>query len=144
MPKKLKKLDRRGVDLTLNTIIIAVLVVLVLVVVIVFFIGGFRGLTDRIKATFFGTTAGTDRVLAVQACEQYCEQAKLLPKVSQPLSAYCTQGFIIEGEHYKTEKGKYNAVSPCGIDNNLIVDRYGAEAMGENLKVACPEIKCKD
>jgi hypothetical protein len=136
-----KPMDKRGQGLTLNTIIITILVVLVLIVVVTFFFGGFKGLTERITGTFYTTTAGSDKVLAVQTCEQYCEQAKLLPNnLLKQKSAYCTQGFIIEGEI--TDKGRYNVVSPCGPDNKLIVGNFNADGMGENLGVGCPEVKC--
>ncbi|MBI2667284.1 hypothetical protein HYX17_00775 [Candidatus Woesearchaeota archaeon] len=139
-----KSMDKKGVDLTLNTIIIAVLVILVLVVVVVFFLGGFKGLTDRIKSIFFSSTAGTDVVLAVQTCEQFCEQAKLLPKNLQPSSSYCSYAFAIEGETTKIVD-KYVNAYVCGDISNVntqklpLIYEYGSL---RSLNVNCPEIKC--
>ena len=143
MPKKMDKLDKRGVDLTLNTIIIAVLVILVLVVVVVFFLGGFQGLTSKIRNTFFSSTAGTDRVFAVQTCEQFCEQAKLLPPSSRHLSAYCNQAFVLDGES-KKEGDQYTTVFTCDNANTRVSETSPLRAMGiSGLRVGCPEINCK-
>lgn len=86
-------------DLTINTIIVAILVILVLVLVASFFLFGFRGVTEKIKATFFGITAGTDRTLAVQSCRNYCTQAELLPESMRGTSAYCKTYFYIDEDN---------------------------------------------
>jgi hypothetical protein len=114
-------MDKRGQGLTLNTIIITILVILVLIVVVTFFFGGFKGLTDRIKGTFYSTSAGTDKVLAVQTCQQFCEQVKLLPTDTlKKNSAYCTTGFIIDGESKALDKG-YNQLFSCSAKNTNIL-----------------------
>lgn len=142
MPKKMDKLDKRGVDLTLNTIIIAVLVILVLVVVVVFFLGGFQGLTSKIRNTFFSATAGTDKVFAVQTCSQFCEQAKLLPKNLQPSSSYCSYAFAIEGESIKdSTSGIYDRLFVCGPLSRGDRNKFNTNKF-ESLGISCPEINC--
>lgn len=120
-------MDKRGVDLTLNTIVIAVLVVLVLIVLIVFFLGGFEKLTEKIKQTRAVTTAGTDITLAVQACEQYCGQAQLLPKSLLAGSEYCSHEFKIEDR-----EGTY----VCSTDKHAGRDSF------KDLGVTCAAIEC--
>lgn len=142
-----KKMDKRGQSLTLNTIIIAILAILVLVVVVTFFFGGFKGLTDRIKSTFYSTTAGTDEVLAVQSCQQFCDQAKLLPDTGnlRKNSAYCNTAFVIDGRSNIGSDGKYDTVYTCSdkarTNEGLIKERYGSNSILD-LGVGCPEITC--
>ena len=137
-----KKMDKRGMDLTLNTIIIAVLVVLVLVLVATFFLGGFKGLTDRIKAIFFTTTAGVDEVLAVEICRQYCDQAEVLPATLQENSAYCKQAFVIDGKSILNREGKYDNAYQCGPSSSPIPENFkNINSITLNLNVPC-NIKC--
>lgn len=95
-----KRSDKKGVELSLNTIIIAVIVIVLLVSVISFFLFGFKGLTDRIKGVFYITQAGTDRVFAEQACASYCQNAELLQTATAKLaSPYCNKAFYIDGNN---------------------------------------------
>lgn len=90
-------MNKRGVELTLNTVIIGILVVLVLIVIITFFLGGTAGLTRTIRGIFYGTTAGTSETLAIQTCQNRCDQGLLLPAGDiRKLSAFCTQYFEID------------------------------------------------
>lgn len=103
-------MDKKGVEITLNTVIIGILVVLVLLVVTTFFLGGTAGLTRTVRDIFYGTTAGTSEVIAVQTCNARCDQAKLLPELSRSTSAFCTAKFDVDrsndGEIQPDEKGK--------------------------------------
>lgn len=89
-------MNKKGQELSLQTIIIAVLVVLVLIVVVTFFLGGFGRVTSTITSVFFPITSGTDQVIAVQTCEQRCDQARLLPTSTRPSSAFCKAPFNID------------------------------------------------
>lgn len=90
-------MDKRGVDLTLNTVILGILVVLVLLVVVTFFVGGTTQMVNEVRGIFFGTTAGTSETLAVQTCNNRCDQALLLATFdSRKGSAFCTQQFEID------------------------------------------------
>src|SRR3989344_4962422 len=88
--------NKRGQEFSLNTIVIAIIVVVVLIVVVSFFLFGFKGLIDRVKSIFFGTTAGTDRTLAVQQCNNYCDQLDLLPDSALAGSPYCNYKFNMD------------------------------------------------
>jgi len=116
-------MNKKGQGLPLTTIVVAILVIIVLVLVVTFFLGGFAGLTSKVKEIFFGTTAGTSLTLATQNCKTYCEQASLLPETMQPKSAYCTrlQKVDMSGD------GEADSDMACEKD----------------LGVNCPEIKCQ-
>ena len=125
-------MNKRGQGLPMNTVIVAILVIVVLVVVVVFFLGGFAGLSSKVKAIFYGTTAGTDLTLAVQTCESRCEQAMLLPKSTLGASAFCNAPFYLDtdndGEAQKDADGKF-------------VNYY---CHGSTIGVKCPDLKTAD
>ncbi|MDD5331375.1 MAG: hypothetical protein PHE43_00950 [Candidatus Nanoarchaeia archaeon] len=92
--------NKKGAEISLNTIIIAIIVIIVLVAVVFFFLYGFKGTTDKIKGIFFQGTAGTDRSLAIQFCNQYCDAAKEEQRTNSQKfiasdSAYCKKEFDI-------------------------------------------------
>src|SRR3989344_750301 len=92
-------MNKRGQELSLNTLIVIILLVIALVVIAVFFLGGTSSLSRSIRSIFYGTTAGTDLNLALQTCEQRCEAAKNLPSDPADLrkeSAYCKVPFNID------------------------------------------------
>src|SRR3989344_4053642 len=89
-------MSRKAQGLPLNTVILAILVVLVLLVVGAFFLGGTSGISKQIRSIFYGSTAGQDRVFAVQTCQQRCDSLKLLPVADVSKSAYCGQSFLID------------------------------------------------
>lgn len=103
-------MNKKGVELTLTTIITAIIVVMVLIVVVTFFLGGFSRVRDTIVNVFFPVTSGTDLAIAVQTCEQRCDQARLLPTSVLTKSAYCTGSFSLDtdgdGEAQKDQDGK--------------------------------------
>lgn len=93
-------MDKKGVEITLNTVIVGILVVLVLLVVTTFFLGGTAGLTRTVRDIFYGTTAGTSEVIAVQTCNTRCDQARLLPTdEAKKNSAFCKAGFDIDRDN---------------------------------------------
>src|SRR3989344_1118228 len=94
-----KRSDKKGMELSLNTIIIAIIAIILLVSVVSFFFFGFKGLTDRIKSIFYGTTAGYDMVLAQQTCNSYCQNAALLPENLRKDSPYCTYPLLIDRDN---------------------------------------------
>ena len=117
-------MDKKGVELTLNTVIVGVLVVLALIVIVTFFLGGTAGLTSTIKDIFAGTTAGTTETIAVQTCNNRCEQAKTLPEGLRATSAYCTKPFNID----TTGDGKADTKKYCH----------------KELQVPCEGIVCEE
>ena len=102
-------MDKKGVEITLNTVIVGILVVLVLLVVTTFFLGGTAGLTRTVRDIFYGTTAGITEVIAIQTCNTRCEQAEILPESRWLDSAFCKVTFDVDqnnnGELEEKEKG---------------------------------------
>lgn len=94
-----KRQSKKGLELSINTIIILVIVVVALVAIAAFFFGGFGKLTDSIKNVFFGASGGYDRTLAIQNCETYCDQLQSLGDRAvddDRFSAYCTRSFDVD------------------------------------------------
>jgi len=63
-------LDKKGQELSTNTIIIVILAVLVLIIVAVFFTGGFGTFIDKIKKLW--TSSGQDVAAIVLECNSLC------------------------------------------------------------------------
>ncbi|GEM_PF-938399 len=124
-------LNKKGVELTLNTVIISILVVLVLVVIIGFFLGGTTKMKD-VASTIFNTgTAGVDISVAVEQCTNYCKQAQGWSEDLQQSSPWCKQTFNLDtqgrGDADKHTNGEYKAYK-CG---------------GQQLNIPCtPKINC--
>ena len=91
-------MNKKGMEITLTTVIVAILIILVLIVVATFFLTGSSRLFDAVNRIFYGTTAGFDKELALQTCEQRCERAKDLSLESRPNSAYCTSSFSVDAD----------------------------------------------
>jgi len=88
--------SKKGAEIALNTIIIAIIVLVVLVIIIAFFAGGASSVIDKIRSIFTGKTEGQDMALAIQNCQEYCDQAKQLKQSGATQQAimnspYCTQ-----------------------------------------------------
>ncbi len=121
--------DKRGVELTLNTVIISILVVLVLVVIIAFFLGGTTKAKGTIAEIYNVGSAGADIEQAILLCNNYCDQARDWNPTLQTNSPYCTKAFKLDldgdGEADKIE-------STGGYE-----EYYCA---GSTLNVRCPDI----
>lgn len=124
--------NKKGVELTLNTVIIAILVVLVLIVIVGFFLGGTSKAKDTIADIFSAGVAGSDISLAVQQCNSYCDQASGWGDDLKQQSPYCKKEFNIDFE--------------LPLDGKADVDSEGNlipyKCSGEVLNTDCPEIKC--
>ena len=122
--------NKKGVELTLNTVIVAILVVLVLVLLIGFFLGGTGKLKDMVGTIARQTSAGTDISIALDQCKSYCTQAKGWSPLLQSNSPYCKFGFKLDinsdGEAEK-EGNKYK--------------EFGCSQLGELLYTPCPEVE---
>ncbi|MDD5178384.1 MAG: hypothetical protein PHT54_03850 [Candidatus Nanoarchaeia archaeon] len=113
-------LNKKGAEISLNTVIIAIIVIIVLVVVVVFFLFGFENVTTKIKSIFYSGTTGTDESLAVQLCNTYCSS---ITSISQaPNSAYCKKEFdILEPNTGKTIIKKCINLAPgCKVEGQPI------------------------
>ncbi len=120
-----KRQSKKGLELSINTIIILVIVVVALVAIAAFFFGGFGKLTDSIKNVFFGASGGYDKTLAIQNCETYCDQLQSLGDridSDAPDSAYCTRSFDVDTNNDgKADKRFYcsDSASAAVIDQEL-------------------------
>ena len=90
-------MNKRGQGLSMNTVIIAILVLVVLVFVIIFYTGGFTNIGSKITDIFTGGTVGTDKVIAKQNCQNYCDQIMSeTNRQSIVTSPYCSKWFRID------------------------------------------------
>ena len=121
--------NKKGVELTLNTVIIAILVVLVLIVIVGFFLGGTSKAKDTIADIFSASVAGSDISLAVQQCENYCAQAKDWSPTLKKSSPYCKKTFNLDLDA--------NGVADKGQDNKINTYVCG----GTTLGVDCPGVE---
>ena len=139
-------MNKRGQGLSMNTVIIAIIVLVVLVFIIIFYTGGFSNVAENIRNIFETGTAGTDRVIASQNCQSYCEQ--IIDEDNPTIiknSPYCKKAFKLDfdndGKAEKdTESGAYLnfycSTNHVGDENNLAADeRMGS---GYTLGVPCP------
>ncbi|MBT3865542.1 hypothetical protein HOF78_00375 [Candidatus Woesearchaeota archaeon] len=124
--------DKKGVELTLNTVIIAILVVLVLIVVIGFFLGGTSKAKNTISDIFSAGIAGSDFGLAVQQCENYCDQAKDWSPALKEKSPYCTKAFNLDIEGTGEAKTHING-------EKKVANSYYCG--GTTLSIPCPELE---
>ncbi len=90
--------DKRGVELTLNTVIIAILVVLVLIVLIGFFLGGTGKAKSQIQDLFGSSTSASSVSIAIEQCKIYCDQVKDSGMTAEQAktSLYCTKSFKLD------------------------------------------------
>ena len=136
-----KRSGKKGMELSLNTIIIAVIVIIVLVAVVSFFLFGFKGLTDKAKEVFFGTTAGYNMAFAQQTCANYCDQAGAMQENSRIKSAYCVVPLKVDmnndgqADTYDTAGTKDFIKFYCPKGTNAFSDGLGYLGIDCNVKV---------
>jgi len=120
--------DKKGVELTLNTVIIAILIVLVLVVIIGFFLGGTNKMKDTIFRIFSGETAGTDVSIALQQCASYCSQAEGWSTELRNKSPYCKFTFKLDTDN--------NGEADKNIGGGTVIGD-GTADVGEYINYGC-------
>ena len=81
-------MDKKGAELSVNVVIIAILAILVLVVVAFIFTGGASKFTETVRNILNPVPKGSDVSFAVSECKTKCALAQTLedPKIS----SYCT------------------------------------------------------
>ncbi len=86
--------NKRGVELSMNVIIIAILVILVLIVVSIFFLGGFNKISETIRNIFNPQIKGTDVSIAIETCKTKC----ILAQQTNAKDVYCKTIFKIDSD----------------------------------------------
>ncbi len=97
--EKVKRIfrNKKGVELTLNTVIISILVLLVLIVVIGFFLGGTGKMKSTVSDIFGQSMEGTDIDVALAQCQSWCDQTKTRPtQLLQEETSYCKHTFALD------------------------------------------------
>ncbi len=94
-----KRLGKRGMELTIGTIVVIVLAIVVLVVLVVGFTGGWGNLWGNISAFFGGSNVDS----IVQACKTAC--------LTNSINAWCyeirsVKGVTLTGTNCKDLKGE--------------------------------------
>ena len=131
-------MNKKGVELPQNVVIIAIIVLVVLVVLIAFFVGGSGTAFSRFSDIF--SKGSDDESTAISFCEQYCQTAQNQEASLQSNSNYCTKWFKLDrqpkdGKVDKVE-GKYTRYF---CSDKHIQDAEGAET--GSVGVAC-EVTC--
>ena len=91
-------INKKGQDLPVNVIIVAIIVLVVLIIVVAFFAGGFSNIVGKIRGIFGGGVSGQERDIAIQTCQQLCDNAKRLPTSTQGKSGYCTNSYLVDDD----------------------------------------------
>ncbi|MEW6063558.1 MAG: hypothetical protein AB1571_04285 [Nanoarchaeota archaeon] len=112
--------NKRGVELSMNVIIIAILVILVLVILAVFFTGGIANLFNKIKLLYGAQL--TDVSAKIASCNTLCQQ-------------YITTGSPL----YKDRFCEGTKVDING-DGAIKGDEEGVNCIDPNINVQCSEI----
>jgi len=129
--------DKRGVELTLNTVIISILVVLVLVILIGFLLGGTGKAKDQIAELFGSSTTASSLSIAIEQCKIYCDQIKDSGMTSEQAktSLYCDKVF-------KLDTDGVGGVDMTGLGDEAVEKAYTCS--GSPLFVSCPSVTCDE
>ena len=132
--RKLKIFNKKGVELTLNVVIISILVLLVMVVIVGMFLGGTSQLKDFASKILRQNVAGTDIDIAIGQCEQWCAQARDWPEDLKKTSPYCMQNFNLD----LNGDGTADLVD----SNDKGMGYIGYSCRESVLGVPCPDVAC--
>ena len=119
-------MNKKGQGLPMNTVVMAILVIVVLILVLTFFFGGFTGLSMKIRQIFFGSLAGTGKTLAIQNCNQYCDQLQWADASAEQAkidSQFCKPRAIDldeDGQISEDEKNIHCQHSKLGVSCNYV------------------------
>ena len=114
---------KKGVELSMNVVVIAILVILVLIFVALFFTGGFQSVIGKIKEIFLKQPIALGTV--VSECNSICTSYGLVPGESAKAdywNSFCTQD----------READYN--------NNGKIDAGESKRCSE--LTSCPDINC--
>ena len=119
-------MNKKGVELSMNVIIISILVILVLLVLAFFFLGGTSNLFQKIQSV------GPDNLeTAVRDCTSKCELAQTYSTtVLKGKSGYCSTTYKIDGNNDGVADEKHHCWSDTlGVDCPGIKDLCTSEAV---------------
>lgn len=127
-------MKKKGAELSLNVIIIAVLALIVLVIVAATFLGGWSALKEKLGLSK-KIVEGADYNIAIQNCQLWCTEAGDLPTAQQKKSSYCvqTQNVDIDRDG-KLDESEKNM--PCDKDNAK------PSTSTKGLEISCNNVKC--
>lgn len=136
-------MNKKGVELPQNVIIIAIIILVVLVVLIAFFVGG-AGKTFGKFSDLFGKSVD-DESTAISFCQQYCQAAQDQPRESQARSNYCTKWFKLDrlpkdGKTDTSGDGKTSLRYYCSTEHEL--DTAGVTSDTTGVGISCPDVTC--
>ena len=135
-------MDKKGIELPQNVIVIAIIVLIVLVVMIALFAGGTGTIFSRFQ-DLFGKSID-DESTAISFCQEYCEQDRNKPVELQKNSKYCTETFRLDrlnnkdfllgadGKADKDNDGKYIQYA-CSSNNARNIENY----VGVECDISC-------
>jgi hypothetical protein len=113
--------NKKGQNLSMNTIIIAILAILALVVIIAFFSGGMTDFGNRLRQ-IFGAQA-IDAQQAVSECNGYCSSYSLAG-LEDYKDKFCEKTYDLDIDN----DGKIDTTKTCGqlgITCQAIIDEGG-------------------
>src|SRR3989344_7835079 len=125
--------NKKGVELSTNAIIIFVLAALALAVLAYFFLSGTGKTTGTIADIFRTSTAGVTRTLAIESCQQRCDQIQDYSYTSAQKSAFCTRSFYIDDDG----DGQADTYGDKNQKKSFYCYTRSTEASKENLDVIC-------
>ena len=95
--------DKKGVEISTNTIIVVIIALLVLVISAAFFAGGMAQLVQKIKDIFYRPGAASEDVVKEQ-CRSLCE--------TESINAYC-KALKVSVNNIVVERTCYNLIGDC-------------------------------
>jgi|SRR3989344_6182737 len=136
--------SKKGVELPMNTVIVAVIAILILVVLAAIFLGGTTGVWGKLQAIFSITTGGKAVGLAQEECRLACVSARASENPMD--SYYCTHVFEIDDNNDgKVEPGEeYFVCARTNYNQDIVgAGKQVEKTPRRDLGVLCPEVDCR-
>ena len=138
-------MNKKGIELPQNVIVIAIIVLIVLVVIIALFAGGTGTIFSRFQDLF--SKSVDDESTAISFCQQYCEQDRNKPTNLQKNSKYCTETFTLDrfnndNPSVSGSDGKADKDKATGRYVEYACSNNNAKGISYVVGVECGEITC--
>ncbi len=105
--------DKKGIELSMNVIIIAIILVIVLVIVVLFFTGGITTAMSKITGIFGSQTI--DYNTAQLRCNNFCNQYTSNPNNPSFKSNFCQTKFNVDTNGDGKQDAAYDNCIQLGI-----------------------------